>query len=68
MKTDIQAIYRHAGAFARPCPLLFLFPVLAELARDGQTSTPIDAFSLARFDEPLVPAAHNTPTTPVQAH
>ena len=42
--------------------------VLAELARDGQTSTPIDAFSLARFDEPPAPIAGATPTTPVQAH
>ena len=42
--------------------------VLAELARDGQTSTPIDAFSLARFDEPPAPTAGATPTTPVQAH
>lgn len=33
MKTDIQAIYRHAWAFARLCPLLFLVPVLAELAQ-----------------------------------
>ena len=33
MKTDIQAIYRHAWAFARLCPLLFLIPVLAELAQ-----------------------------------
>ncbi|GDY35197.1 FAD-binding oxidoreductase [Acidovorax sp. NB1] len=42
--------------------------VLAELARDGQTSTPIDAFSLARFDEPPAPAAGAIPTTTVQAH
>ncbi|MBV7427556.1 FAD-binding oxidoreductase [Acidovorax sp. sif1233] len=43
--------------------------VLAELARDGHTSTPIDAFSLARFDTPPAPAAGATPTTTTaQAH
>ena len=33
MRTDIAAIYRQAGAFARLCPLLFLAPVLVELAQ-----------------------------------
>ncbi|CAN7303831.1 NAD(P)/FAD-dependent oxidoreductase [Acidovorax sp. LjRoot194] len=42
--------------------------VLAELARDGQTSTPIDAFSLARFDETPTPVDNATPTTTVPAH
>ncbi|MFI8614042.1 NAD(P)/FAD-dependent oxidoreductase [Acidovorax sp. NPDC077693] len=42
--------------------------VLAELARDGQTSTRIDAFSLARFDEPPTPVDNATPTTTVPAH
>ena len=41
--------------------------VLAELARDGQTSTPIDAFSLARFDEPPAHTAGGIPTTTRQA-
>lgn len=30
--------------------------VLAELVRDGRTSTPIDAFSIARFSQPSGPA------------
>ncbi|KQO27695.1 FAD-binding oxidoreductase [Acidovorax sp. Leaf78] len=42
--------------------------VLAELARDGHTSTPIDAFSLARFDEPPTPVDNATPITTVPAH
>ncbi|CAN7505680.1 FAD-binding oxidoreductase [Acidovorax sp. LjRoot129] len=43
--------------------------VLAELARDGQTSTPIDAFSIARFDESPAPIASATATTTTaQAH
>ncbi|CAN7159119.1 NAD(P)/FAD-dependent oxidoreductase [Acidovorax sp. LjRoot117] len=42
--------------------------VLAELARDGHTSTPIDAFSLARFDEPPTPVGNATPITTVPAH
>jgi len=33
MKTDIASIYRHAWAFARLCPLLFLIPVLVEFAQ-----------------------------------
>ena len=35
--------------------------VLAELARDGRSSTPIEAFSIARFHpaaSPVAPAAH----------
>ena len=33
MKTDISEIYRRAWAFALACPILFLIPVLAELAQ-----------------------------------
>jgi hypothetical protein len=33
MKTDIASIYRSAWAFAFACPLLFLIPVLVELAQ-----------------------------------
>lgn len=33
MKTDIASIYRGAWAFALACPLLFLVPVLVELAQ-----------------------------------
>lgn len=33
MKTDIKTIYRSAWAFAFACPLLFLVPVLVELAQ-----------------------------------
>lgn len=33
MKTDIKAIYRGAWTFAFACPLLFLIPVLVELAQ-----------------------------------
>ena len=33
MKTDIATVYRSAWAFAFACPLLFLIPVLVELAQ-----------------------------------
>lgn len=33
MKTDMAAIYRHAWAFARLCPMLFLIPVLVEFSQ-----------------------------------
>ncbi|MDP3520248.1 MAG: FAD-dependent oxidoreductase [Hydrogenophaga sp.] len=38
--------------------------VLAELARDGRSTTPIAAFSLARFDSPPAPAAATAPPPP----